>query len=80
MASRSARAGCVGCQSELGYGLGVTADPVAELERWRDQGADYRVLELGDDHAVVELCTCYGEPVERLESDDPALIAYLRRQ
>ena len=30
------------------------------------------------DRAVVDLCTCIGEPVDRLESDDPAVIDYLR--
>ena len=53
-------------------------DPIAILERWSDHGAQYRVVELRADHALVELCTCTGEAVERLESDDPALIAYLR--
>jgi hypothetical protein len=53
-------------------------DPVAVLERWSDSGAVYRVLELTDEHAVVQMCTCYGEPVDRLESDDKRLIEYLR--
>lgn len=52
---------------------------MADLERWRDHGAAFRVLELREDHAIVELCTCHGEPVDRLESDDPALIAYLQK-
>ena len=54
-------------------------DPLSVLERWRNFGADYRVLHLTDDRAIVELQTCFGEPVERLESDDPRLIEYLRR-
>jgi hypothetical protein len=54
------------------------SNPVADLERWRDHGATYRVLELRDERAVVQLCTCYGEPVELLESSEPELIAYLR--
>ncbi len=58
----------------------MAADAIADLKRWRDHGAHYRVLELSDDHAVVELCACHGEPVERFESDDPALIAYLRHE
>ena len=28
--------------------------------------------------AIVDLCTCTREPMERLEFDDPALSAYLR--
>jgi hypothetical protein len=53
-------------------------DPIALLERWTDNGAVYRVLELTDERAVVQMCTCYGEPVDRLESEDRRLIDYLR--
>jgi hypothetical protein len=53
-------------------------DPIAVLERWTDHGALYRVLELTDKRAVVQLQTCYGEPVELLESEDPRLITFLR--
>lgn len=52
-------------------------DPVAVLERWRDYGGHYRVLELSSAGAVLELCTCEGEAVERLESGDPTLVEYL---
>jgi hypothetical protein len=54
-------------------------DPVTTIERWTDSGADYRVVHLSDDAAVVDLCTCHGEPMERLESSDPRLIEFLRR-
>jgi hypothetical protein len=57
----------------------VADDPVAVLERWTDHGALYEVLELTDERAVVQLKTCYGEPVELLESDDAGLIEFLRR-
>jgi hypothetical protein len=53
-------------------------DPVVVLERWVDSGADYAVLHLSDEGALVELRTCLGEPVDRLESADPRLLAYLR--
>ena len=53
-------------------------DAVAILERWCNQGAGYRVLHLSDEVAVVQLCTCFGEPVDRLESSDPRLLGYLR--
>jgi hypothetical protein len=56
----------------------MTDDPVAVLERWADHGALYEVLELTDAKAVVQLQTCYGEPVDLLESDDRRLIAFLR--
>ena len=48
------------------------------LERWVLFGAQWRVVHLSDEQAVVDLCTCTGEPVERIQSDDPVLIAYLR--
>lgn len=58
----------------------ASEDMIAMLERWCDHGARWRALELADDRAVVELLTCYGEPVDRLESGDPELIEYLRRE
>ncbi len=54
-------------------------DPVSVLERWRDHGAYYRILYLSDEKATVELLTCHGEPVERIESRDWRLLEYLRR-
>ncbi len=50
------------------------------LERWRASGAGYRVVHLCDERAVVELRSCLGEPEERIESTDPRLIDWLRRQ
>jgi hypothetical protein len=50
----------------------------ADLERWTDNGAQWRPLEVGDDRAVVELCTCYGEAVDVAEGRAPELIAYVR--
>ncbi|HEU5477467.1 MAG TPA: hypothetical protein VFU64_06535 [Gaiellaceae bacterium] len=47
------------------------------LEDWVRAGAHWRVLRHGKRRAVVELQECTGAPVERLESDDPAVIAYL---
>jgi len=54
--------------------------PVEVLRRWEGHGAEWRVLHLSDEAAIVDLCTCYGEPVERLESRDPELISYLRER
>ena len=47
------------------------------LEDWARAGAHWRVLHHDDRRAVVELQQCTGEPIERLESEDPALLAYL---
>jgi hypothetical protein len=50
---------------------GVAEPPIALLERWCGHGADYRILYLSEAWAVVQLLTCTGEPVDRLESGDP---------
>ena len=51
---------------------------LAELERWIENGADWRALEVADELAVIELRTCYGEPVDTVRSTDPGLIEYVR--
>ena len=56
----------------------MTALTIDALERWVLFGAQWRIVDLSGQRAVVDLCTCTGELVERLQSDDPALIRYLR--
>ncbi|MBV9195882.1 MAG: hypothetical protein JO168_17225 [Solirubrobacterales bacterium] len=51
---------------------------VADLRRWEEHGATWRTLELGEDLAVVELCTCYGEAVDTMQSDAPEVIEFVR--
>ena len=51
---------------------------IEDLERWEEHGATWRALELSDDRAVVELCTCYGEPVDVVQSEVPAVIEFVR--
>ena len=51
--------------------------PIERLERWGLFGAVWRARSLQPTEAVVELCTCNGEPVEELRSDDPDLLRYL---
>ncbi len=53
----------------------VTID---DLERWVQSGAYWRLVEISSRHAVVDLCACTGEPMERVESNDPTVIDYLR--
>jgi hypothetical protein len=48
------------------------------LENWTLSGGYARLVSISGRRAVVDLCTCTGEPMERLESDDPAVIAHLR--
>jgi hypothetical protein len=50
------------------------------LRRWEDHGATWRVLHVSDAKAIVSLCACTGEPVDRLESSDPELIAFVRER
>jgi hypothetical protein len=51
---------------------------IDDLERWVLSGAHWRVVAISREHAVVDMCTCMGEAVDRVESDDPAVIGYLR--
>jgi hypothetical protein len=51
---------------------------IDDLERWVLSGAHWRVIAISSQHAVVDMCACTGEPMERVESDDPAVIDYLR--
>ena len=51
---------------------------IAELQGWERNGATWRAIELTDRRAVVELCTCSGERVDVVESDDPPLVEFVR--
>ena len=51
--------------------------PVDVLRRWEDSGAHWRVESLGEDRAIVTLCACTGEPVDRIESTDTQLLRFL---
>jgi hypothetical protein len=56
----------------------MTTLTIDALERWVLFGAQWRIVDLSSERAVVDLCTCTGVLVERLESEDPALISYVR--
>jgi hypothetical protein len=51
---------------------------VSELEDWELHGAIWRPLEVTDARAVVELCSCSGEPMDVVEGDAPELIEFVR--
>ncbi|MDQ6836090.1 MAG: hypothetical protein M3016_07865 [Actinomycetota bacterium] len=53
---------------------------IAELERWVQHGATWRMVQVSSQRVEVELCTCYGEPVDRWQSEDPEVIAFVRAQ
>jgi hypothetical protein len=59
-------------------GANHTESPVAILERWEHNGATWRAVHVSDAKAIVDLCTCSGEPVDRIESEDPELIQLVR--
>ena len=51
---------------------------VSELEDWELHGAIWRALEVTDERAVVELCSCSGEPMDVAEGDARELIEFVR--
>jgi hypothetical protein len=54
--------------------------PMETLERWEHSGAVWRAARIGETEAVVDLCTCYGEPVDRITVTDPDVLRYLRER
>jgi hypothetical protein len=65
-------------QSQAGQHQGMRTVTVDELRRWEDNGATWRTVEVSEERAVLELCTCYGEPVDTVEGDAPDLIEFVR--
>jgi hypothetical protein len=51
---------------------------VSELQDWELNGAVWRPVEVRSDRAVVDLCSCTGELMERVESDDPEFVQFVR--
>jgi hypothetical protein len=56
----------------------MRAATVAELEDWEQSGAVWQAVEVTPQRAVVDLCTCSGEPMDRVESEDREFIAFVR--
>jgi hypothetical protein len=56
---------------------GMAEPPLETLARWEHSGALWRTRSVRDGEAVVELCSCHGEPVDELRSRDPELLRYL---
>jgi hypothetical protein len=51
---------------------------IDRLERWALFGAHWQLVEVSTNRAVVDLCACTGELVDRVECRDVAVIEYLR--
>jgi hypothetical protein len=54
------------------------AGTIEYLKDWELHGATWRALQISDQRAVIELCSCTGEPMDRIDSDEPELIEFLR--
>ena len=56
----------------------MDVDRIAELQRWEDAGAVWRVIGRGAGAVTVALLRCdAGEEVGRFTSDDPHLLAFV---
>jgi hypothetical protein len=53
---------------------------LSELEDWELHGATWRAVELGPERILLELCSCSGEPMDLVESNDRKLIEYVRNR
>jgi len=51
---------------------------IKELQDWKLGGAVWRPVEVGDERVVIDLCSCSGEPMDRVQSDAPELIEFVR--
>jgi hypothetical protein len=51
---------------------------IAELEDWELHGAMWRALSVTDERAVVELCSCSGEPMDVVAGESRELIEFVR--
>jgi hypothetical protein len=58
--------------------IGRRQTTIAELEDWERGGAVWRAVEITRDHAVVDLCACTGELMERVDADEPEVVAFVR--
>jgi hypothetical protein len=55
-----------------------SSNPVEILRRWEDFGGSWRVVADAGPALTISLCRCDGgEEVDRLQSDDPVLAAFV---
>jgi hypothetical protein len=55
----------------------MSEQPIEVLERWELCGGTWSIRCLSSGAVEIDLCTCYGEPVDDLRSSDPAFLAQL---
>jgi hypothetical protein len=63
---------------EAGDGWQAPSVTIEDLERWEDNGAMWRPFEITDKRAVIDLCSCTGEAMERVQSDAKDVIELAR--
>ena len=51
---------------------------IKELEEWERSGAMWRPGEIRAGRATVDLCSCTGELMDRVESGDPEFVDFVR--
>ena len=51
---------------------------IIELEDWEQGGAVWQPVKITAEQAIVDLCSCFGEPMDRVQSDDPEFIEFVR--
>ena len=51
---------------------------IEDLERWEDNGAMWRPFEVTEGHALIDLCSCTGEAMERVQSEAEDVIELAR--
>ena len=56
----------------------MRSSTVSELEDWEQGGAVWQPVEITLERAVVDLCSCSGEPMDRVQSEDPRFIEFVR--
>jgi hypothetical protein len=55
----------------------MAESPIDTLLRWEESGAVWRARSVSETEAVVDMCTCAGEPIDQLRFTDPAVLRYL---
>jgi hypothetical protein len=64
--------------AERGASWQAPSVTIEDLERWEDNGAIWRPFEVTDTRAVIDLCSCTGEAMERVQSDAEDVIEAAR--
>jgi hypothetical protein len=51
--------------------MGTHTLRIDDLERWVLSGAQWRVIDMSAEYAILDMRTCTEDPMERVESRDP---------